>query len=460
MNIPSIKVNIKNAKGPKGNLLFGAALDFKKDPIQFILDTEHHFPGFSRFRFVYIKMVFLSDPEYVRHVLQNNNKNYKKGIEYEHLKPVLGEGLLTSEGDFWLRQRRLAQPAFHKDRIASFFSVMCNCTDQMLNEWKLKQGSIDLHAEMMHLALDIVARTLLSADVKAESNEIEHALSVSIEESYHRVKTLINFPLWLPVPRHLRYNTQRKKLDHVVNKIIEQRRKSGEKFDDLLDMLMSVEDADTNEKMSDKQLRDEVMTIFLAGHETTANALTWTFYLLARNPEVLSKLKQEINDVLKGKNPHFDDLKNMPYTLQVIHEVLRLYPPAWALGRSALTDDVIDGYPIKKGDNIFISPYVIHRSPRFWENADQFIPERFSPDKLKELHKFVYFPFGGGPRFCIGNSFAMMEMQIIIPMILQKFTIELVKNEEVIPEPLVTLRPKGGLPVHLIPNQSISKENY
>lgn len=440
---PSIKIS----KGPKGNFLFGSALDFKKDSIAFITNTEKQFPDFARFRFAYIRMVYLTHPDYVKHVMQTNNKNYKKGIEYEHLKPVLGEGLLTSEGDFWLRQRRLAQPAFHKDRIASFFSIMVNSTQSLLDEWekKLDNKTTDIHAEMMHLALDIVAKTLLSADVKSESNEIERALSVAIEESYHRVKTLINFPLWVPVPRHLRYNSHRKKLDDVVNKIIEQRRSSTQKFDDLLEMLMNVEDEDTKERMSDKQLRDEVMTIFLAGHETTANALTWAFYLLAKNPEVKTKLLDEIKTVLNGKTPSFEELKNLHYTQQVIHEVLRLYPPAWALGRSALADDNIDGYPIKKGDNILISPYVIHRSPRFWEKPDEFIPERFTPEKMKDMHKFVYFPFGGGPRFCIGNNFAMMEMQIILPMILQKFEIHLKSNQDVLPEPLVTLRPRGGL---------------
>jgi len=436
----------KIPKGPRSNIIFGAALDFRRDAIKFMTSTADDYPGFSRFRFVYLRMILLSDPEYVKHVLQTNNKNYKKGIEYEHLKPVLGEGLLTSEGDFWLRQRRLAQPSFHRDRIAGFIEKMVDCTDEMLNEWeKKKHNSLDVHVEMMHLALDIVGRTLLSTNVKSNAGEVEHALNGSIAESYHRLKKLANYPLWLPVPRVLKYNHNRRILDNVVIQIIDERRKSGEKCNDLLDMLMSAEDEETGEKMSDKQLRDEVMTVFLAGHETTANALTWTFYLLSQNPVAAKKFYDEIDTVFNGKKPGIADLKNLVYTQQVIYESLRLFPPAWALGRTALGEDEIDGFKIKKGDNILICPYVIHRSKLLWKDPEKFDPERFSPEEMKEMHKFKYFPFGGGPRFCIGNNFAQMEMQVILAMTAQRFRLQMKEGAKVEPEPLVTLRPKYGM---------------
>ncbi len=440
----------KKSVTPKQNFLFGSALVFRKDPISFLMKTSEDFPEIARFRFAHLPMVLLSDPETVRHVLQTNNKNYKKGIEYEHLKPVLGEGLLTSEGDFWLRQRRLAQPAFHKDKIAGFAEEMVACTSDILDKWDEKKSSaIDIHSEMMHLALNIVGRTLLSTNVLDEANEVEKALAISIEESFHRVQALINLPLWLPVPRHLKYNKSRESLNKIVEKIIRERRNSAHRYNDLLEMLMDVQDEDTGEKMSDKQLRDEIMTIFLAGHETTANALTWGIYLLSQHPGVLSKFYEEIDSVLGKRTPSFDDLKNLPYLNQIIHEVLRLYPPAWILGRTALADDEIAGVKVSKGNNMIISPYQIHRSKKYWENPDDFVPERFTPEKMKDLHKFVYFPFGGGPRFCIGNNFALIEMQLIFAMIGQRFRFQLEPGFKVEADPLITLRPKYGMKMNL-----------
>lgn len=437
-----------SAKSTKGSFFVGSALVFRNDPLNFLINTAEEFPAFTTFRFAHLPMVYLSHPETIKHVLQTNNKNYKKGIEYEHLKPVLGEGLLTSEGDFWLRQRRLAQPAFHRDKIAHFSEQMVVCTEGILKGWENKK-SVDVHSEMMHLALDIVGKTLLSTNVLDEANEVEKALEISIEESYHRVQALINLPLWLPVPRHLRYNKSRESLNKIVGKIIEGRRNSSQRYNDLLEMLMDVQDEDTGEKMSDKQLRDEVMTIFLAGHETTANALTWGLNLLAQNPEVEKKYFEEIDRVLGNRTPGLEDLRNLPYLTQIIHEVLRLYPPAWILGRTAIADDIIEGQKVKKGDNIIISPYQMHRSKDFWENPNEFNPDRFTPEKMKDMHKFLYFPFGGGPRFCIGNNFALMEMQLIFAMIGQKYKLNLEPGFVVEPDPLITLRPKFGMKMNL-----------
>ncbi len=434
----------------KQNFLFGKAFEFRSNPIDFLEKTAQDYPSIARFRFAHLPMVLLTEPDTVKHILQTNNKNYAKGIEYEHLKPVLGEGLLTSEGDFWLRQRRLSQPAFHKEKISHFTAKMVHFTNEMVQNWKTKKGFFDIHSEMMHLALQIVSSTLLSYELKTEVHEVENALEIAINESYHRIQALINYPLWLPVPRNLKYAKSRESLDKVVNSIIEERRNSKKEYHDLLDMLMNVRDLDTGEGMSDKQLRDEVMTIFLAGHETTANALTWAFYLLSENPEVEKKFFEEIDGVLGNRLPTFDDLKNLTYITEIIHESLRLYPPAWIIGRTALADDEIKGYEINKGDNIMVSPYQMHRSHLYWENPDKFIPERFSAEKMKEMHKFVYFPFGGGPRFCIGNNFALLEMQIILAMVGQQFKLKHRTGHQVELDPVITLRPKNGMPMEIL----------
>lgn len=440
----------KYIPGPKQNIFLGKALEFRTDPIRFMFKMAEEFPAIVRFRFAYFQMVLLTDPEGIKHVLQTNNKNYRKGIEYEHLKPVLGEGLLTSEGEFWLRQRRLAQPAFHREKILHFHQQMVEYTEGMINQWENKEGYFDIHSEMMHLALQIVSSTLLSYKITNEVNEVESALDNAINESYHRIQTLVNYPLWLPVPRNLKYNRSRKSLNHVINDIIEKRRNSNVVYHDLLEMLMSAKDEETCETMSDQQLRDEVMTIFLAGHETTANALTWAFYLLSQNDDARKKYLEEVDRVLGKRKPEMEDLRKMEYLNQIIHESLRLYPPAWILGRTALGDDEILGYKINKGDNIMIAPYQVHRDPNLWDKPNDFIPERFTAEALKEMHKFKYFPFGGGPRFCIGNNFAIQEMQVILAMIGQHFELIHDKNKKVELDPVITLRPKNGMKMKII----------
>lgn len=421
----------------KGHPIYGQGLKFKKDPIAFFEWISNQNYGIQRFRFGPLQMVNLSHPELIKYVLQKHNKKYHKGIEYEHLKPILGNGLLTNEGESWFKQRRLAQPAFYKEKMAFFKDVMFTSTAGKIRELKSITHT-DIHDQMMRLTMEIVSKTMFGVTVEKDEEKVEKALSVAIEKSYARVQTVFNTPLWLPTRSNLKYNQSIRELNEVVGGIIENRNQTGKRNNDLLDMLMYAEDEDTGERMDSTQLRDEVMTIFLAGHETTANALSWAFYALDQNKDVRNALLEE----LEANNWDI----NTRYLTWVIKETLRLYPPAWAIGRKSIEDDSFEGIQLSKGSNITIATYVIHRNPDFWTDPARFLPERFENEKSWD--KFQYFPFGGGPRFCIGNNFAMMEMQIILTQFLKEMKFKV--NNTVELEPLITLRPRGGVRVNFI----------
>lgn len=422
----------------RGHFIFGQGFEFKKDPIGFFENMARENKGIQSFRFGYLPMISLTAPDLVKHVLQTNNKNYHKGIEYRQLMPLLGKGLLTNEGESWLSQRRLAQPAFHKKRIAGFKKVM----EETVDEWVLKivnKNEIDIHDFMMRLTMDIVSKTLFSTNVKGKEDVVEEALADAMEMSYARIKRLANWPLWMPSPENNRFKKAIDDLNGVVNGIIEERRKSGARNDDLLDMLMYAEDEDTGAMMSDVQLRDEVMTLFLAGHETTANALTWWVYMMSKNADLRNKLISNL------KRSDWD--YNEPYLKACLEETMRLYPPVWIIGRRAIGDDQIGSTKIKKGDNVLICTKQIHSNADYWDDPKQFNPDRFMGDV--NYDKFLYFPFGGGPRFCIGNNFAMLEMQITAVKILQKVNLEIEDYIDV--DPLITLRPKGKVMARITP---------
>ncbi|MCH8318378.1 MAG: cytochrome P450 [Bacteroidetes bacterium] len=446
------KSKIRRPPGPKGNFFLGNALEFAEDPLGFLTETAKKHKHISLLRLANVHLCYLSHPDHIKHVLQVNNKNYHKDIKYEQLKLFLGEGLLTSEGDFWLRQRRIAQPAFHRKEIASFATTMTDCTLQMMERWRNNGQhalSLDIHTEMMVLTLRIVGKTLLSKDMTGDASSIGKSLGYLIEAVNKRIFNVFNLPLWVPTLKNLKFKKEKGVIDEVVLNLIEDRKRNNSSEDDLLSMLMGAKDEETGEGMSTEQLRDEVMTIFVAGHETTANALTWTFYLLSSHPEVEEKLHRELKEVLNGKTPEMEDIPKLKYTLQVIEESMRLFPPAWVIGRRALDDDEIGGFKIKKGDNIIMSPYVMHRDPEYWKDPEKFDPTRFSYENAKDRSKFIYFPFGGGPRFCIGSNFALMEMQLLVATIAQRFRLRLAPGHKVEKNPLVTLRPKYGMMMNL-----------
>jgi cytochrome P450 len=393
-------------------------------------------------RYYNFRVYFVSHPDYIEQVLVTDNRKFIKGRILRKNRQLFGNGLLTSEGDFWLRQRRLAQPAFHRGRVASYADTMVRLASRMASEWSNGEER-DIHSEMMRLTLSIVAKTLFDADVDREAKRVGHALEAIMQLNSDFRKFILT-PTWLPTPRKIRATIATAKLNRIVYRFIEDRRASGVDNGDLLSMLLAARD-DDGSRMTDRQLRDESITIFLAGHETTANALSWTWMLLAQNPHVESKLHEELDRVLGGRTPTLDDLPNLRYTGLVITESLRLYPPAWGMARVAIEDTEIAGYPIPKGCGVSLAQWVVHRDPRWFEAPLEFRPERWEGDLAKRLPRFAYFPFGGGPRQCIGNNFAVMEASLLLATLAQQFRISLVPGREIIPAASITLRPKTGI---------------
>jgi len=442
----------------KGGWPIGSAKYFAEDPLAlfersvpkygdvFRLDSVffHFMPDFDYF-------ICIAHPDMVKHVMQDNNRNYVKSFAYRVLENLVGKGLLTSEGDFWRKQRRLMQPTFHKERLSSFGQIMTDGCEEVLARWRtLPKGSeVNVSKDMMAMTLKVVCRAMFSTDVGQAMEVVSSEFDVANELMNDRIVKPYGFPLWIPTQRNRREKRSYAAIKAVVADIIEQRKKATGRHDDLLAMLMETEDADTGERMTDQQVQDEVITMFLAGHETTAVALSWLFLALDENPEVEQRTAQEAGEVLGGRIPSLADLRHLAYTRMVIDETLRLYPPAWLIGRHAVEEDVIGGFCIPSKTNCLIPVYHIHRDKRFWENPEQFIPERFSPEKSEKRHKFVYFPFGGGPRQCIGNSFALMEMQLSVAMILQEFKLVKPEELEIEKEPLITMRQTPHLRMRL-----------
>ena len=430
------------APGPRGHPLLGSLPAARRDPLRLFMESFRDYGEVVRFRFGPMVAHLVSSPSGVNRILAENNKNYGKQTRgYESLRYVLGNGLLTSEGEFWKRQRRIAQPAFHKQRIAGFGQAMVRAASEAAAGFEARRGQvIDVAEEMMRLTLRIVGETLLGYDPSDAAGEVGPALGFLLRMVNERTSRLIFFgrPV-LPTPENFRIRRSLATLDGIVQRIISERRKAP--GDDLLSMLMEATDEITAEKMDDKQLRDEAMTVFLAGHETTSNALTWTFLLLARYPAALRELRAELAQVLGDRDPTTEDLPKLPFTRMVIEESMRLYPPAWTIARSVAQDDEIDGFQIPAGSIVFVSPYVVHRHPGIWQDPEGFDPRRFAGEKPRG----AYFPFGGGPRLCIGNGFAMMEAELVLATIARRVRFELQPGHPVVPEPSITLRPRYGM---------------
>lgn len=385
-------------------------------------------------------------PDAAERVLQSNWANYPKGFFYKRLSVFTGQGLFTAEGDLWLKQRRLAQPAFHRAHVAALAPLMSQTVNEMCERWTREPTAepFDVAEAMMQLALQIAGRALFGAELQgARAHQFHHLMNAAMMHVEHRFNPL-SLPERVPTPRNRRFLAVKAQLDEWIIGIAKARRAGREHGNDLLQLLVEARDEETGEPMSDRQLADEVITLLVAGHETSADALAWGFSLLARNPDQRAQLESEASR-LNGRLPAWEDLPNLPYARMVFEESLRLYPPIWALARQAKADDCVGGYAIKAGGDIVVPPFLTHRHPEYWPQPDKFEPERFAPDAAKARPKFAYYPFGGGPRLCIGQSFALMEGQIALAIIAARFRLELAPGEKLEMHPSLALRPRGGL---------------
>lgn len=387
----------------------------------------------------------INHPDYIKDVLVTNHQHFKKGLALQRAKRLLGEGLLTSEGEFHRRQRRLAQPAFHRQRIASYGAIMTDYAARTSARWQDGE-TLDISEEMMRLTLAIVGKTLFDADVESEAEEVGEAMNVVM--GLFDTLTIPFFELLekLPLPQMQRFKKARAQLDRIMYRLIEERRRSGADRGDLLSMLLLAEDEEGQSGgMTDAQVRDEALTIFLAGHETTANALTWTWYLLSQHPNVEARVHEELENVLGSRPPTVDDFPRLRYTEMVLAESMRLFPPAWAIGRLAIDECTLAGYSVPKGSLVLMSQYVMHRDARFFSEPERFDPERWTPTARESRPQFSYFPFGGGPRRCIGEGFAWLEGVLLVATLAQQWRMSLVPGHAVALRPLITLRPKHGM---------------
>lgn len=451
MGVSTISVaDLRHVPAVPGLPYFGSLFDMQRDPLGFGLRVAQEYGDVVRMKIMGEEGIVLHSPQDIQHVLQTNSRNYsKQTMDYQLLRPLVGNGLLTSDGDFWLRQRRLMQPAFHRQRIAALADMMVEATLAMLETWEpaIERGEvIAVDQEMARLTLTIVGRALLSFDLGDEANEFGRAFRQANARFGFNNFFSVLLPQ-LPTRSNRQFKRALRVMDAVVQEIIEERRRQGAGAapDDLLSLLMEAVDEETGESMTDQQLRDEVMTILLAGHETTANALTWTFYLLSQHPQEAERLYAEVDQVLAGRPPTFEDLGRLTFARQVFQEALRLYPPAWSIARRSIEADVLGGYAIPGGTIVHINIYALHHNPRYWEEPERFWPDRFDEARSQGRHRFAFIPFSAGPRKCIGDQFAMTEGLLILATVAQRVALDLAPGHPVAPLPLITLTPKHGM---------------
>ena len=433
--------------GPKGTRVMGVMREFNRDALGFIERMQREYGDIVWTRFLYVPALFLYHPNEIESVLTTNAKNFKKAmtLRSNFFQRLVGNGLLTSEGEEWKRQRRLSNPAFHRERVATYATTMVDYAKRLVANWQAGETR-DMHRDMMRLTLEIVVRCLFSADVSSDVDHVGAILTEMVKPfaSQATLKWILNNRL--PTPEHLRFHRLARKIDAVVYRLIAERRASGRDEGDLLSMLLAAHDEDGS-GMNDQQLRDEVMTLFLAGHETTALTLAWSWYLLGESPEAEKNFHAELENVLGGRDATFADLPRLKFTEQIVKESMRLYPPAYGLGREAINDCEIGGCHVPAGTQVFMFQWVTHRDARFFDQPLAFKPERWTADFESRLPKYAYLPFGAGPRVCIGASFAMMEMILVLATIGQRFRLQLVPDHPVETYPAMSLRPKDGVKV-------------
>lgn len=434
--------------------LFGSGYGLREKPHQVIQGLVAKYGDIFSLTLPFTRLAVAASPEYARYVLLDNNKNYRKSLAYELIALLLGNGLLTSEGEFWKKQRKLIQPAFHKRKLDELTAMMVQRTEAEVEALRKHEETgeyFDVTHLTTQLTLDIISKAIFSSGIDDKAEFVADKITQLNLTATEKLNSPIRLPQYIPTPTNLREKKTIAALDEVIYNIINQRKASGESKSDLLSMLLDARDEETGEGMDPKQLRDEIMTIFIAGNETTANALAWVFYLLSQHPEVEQKMCAEVDEKMKSiSRIDFTNVNSFVYVKQVIEESMRLYPPAWMVGRRNYEDDEIGGYRIIKNTNVLVPIYYLHRSEKYWTDPEVFNPDRFAPEKRNSIDRFVYMPFGGGPRFCIGNNFALLEMQIIVALFYSKYTFRLKPGFVVEPEPLITMRPKYGMMMKVV----------
>jgi cytochrome P450 len=430
-------------------LPYGEFGEFLGDPLGYLLRARERFGDVVRFYVGPLAAHFLFQPDHVRHVLQDRQKDYPRGWHYRLVRNLLGENLVVSEGAYWLRQRRLAQPAFARQRLVGYAQTMMDATAQTLARWE-HVGELDIAAEMTRLTLAIAGRTLFSRDTGQEADAVGRSFRVLAAHLEHRFNhPFTSLPTWVPTPDNYRMRAAARTLNGVVSAIIRQRRREGRDHGDLLSMLLQARDEETGEAMTDDQLRSEALTFLVAGHETTATALTWAWYLLASHAPTRRLVRDEVRGALGGRPPTPEDVPRLSATRMLIEEAMRLFPPIWGVAREAARDDEVGGFHIPKGSTVLVSQFVTHRHPAIWERPEEFDPGHFAPQAVAARPKYAYFPFLGGPHQCIGNEFAMLEMVLVVAMALQRFDMELLPGQNIRPRASLTLRPSGPVRIAL-----------
>ncbi len=434
------------APGPRGSKLLRTLVALQRDPLTGFQQVTREYGDVVHFPLLHRSFYLVAHPEDIAHVLHENSRNYRKGTRtYAKIRGLLGDGLVTSDGEVWQRQRQLVQPAFHHRQIAGFASIVTQMTAEALARWRerAERGeAVEVAGEMAHLTLRIVGPALFGTEVGTRKDSVGAAINMALEHTARRAEGLLDLGNF-PTPRQRRFRRALAQLDGLVSRLIAERRHGSAGRHDLLSLLLGARGEETGQGLSDAELRDQVLTLLLAGHETTATALTWSCFLLASHPEAQHRLRAEVAEVLGGRTPEHADLASLPYTRRVLQEAMRLFPPLWLIERQAVEADVIAGYPIPAGSTLALSQYVTHRHVAFWEDPDRFDPERFLPERIAARPRYSYFPFGGGPRACVGAGFAMMEAQLILAMIAQSYRLEMLPDQQVAPSAGITLRPRG-----------------
>lgn len=447
----------KTAPGPRGKWLVGSMFEFQRDQLVFLKNLYEQYGDVVRFRVANWLIYQFFHPEGIRYILQENNQNFVRGRMFDPIRQVGGYSLFTTDGAYWLRQRRMMQPAFHRQRIAGFADMMTGLTEKMLQKWEASRRAgraLEISPEMVHLTMAVVTQALFGDMVIDESRRISDAIGVLLEDINYRFSVPFHPPLKVPTAHNRRTMKSLKIVDQAVFDIINGRRRQSETGEfDLLEMLMAARDEGDGAGMNDRQLRDEVVTMFVAGHETTARALSWAFYLLDRHPDVESRLHEEVDTVLNGRIPVLADVPKLAYTRMILDETLRLYPPVWITNREVVADDEVMGYHVPAGSFVTVSPYLTHRHPQFWEQPEQFEPERFSPEQSAGRPHYAYFPFLGGPHQCIGKDFALLEATLILAMTAQRYRLRHVPGVKIRMLTHATLVPSNNLPMLLEPRE-------